>query len=66
MHHVPRNEFPGVTAYQPPELEKTIRGLNDGQMAVLDASIIMISSMRHRLQQELDDQDACGRVALES
>ena len=30
-----RNEFPGVTAYQPPELEKAINELNDAQMAVL-------------------------------
>jgi len=30
-----RNEFTGVTAYQPPELETTIRELNDAQMAVL-------------------------------
>jgi hypothetical protein len=30
-----RNEFPGVTAYQSPELEKTSRELNDAQMAVL-------------------------------
>jgi TIR domain len=49
-----RNEFPGVMAYQPPELEKTIRELNDAQMAVLDrvGSNDLVDA--EKLQQELD------------
>ena len=48
-----RNEFPGVTAYQPPELERTIHELNDGQMAVLErVGNDLIEA--DRLQQELD------------
>ena len=48
-----RNEFPGVTAYQPPELERTIHELNDGQMAVLErVGNNLIEA--DRLQQELD------------
>ena len=50
-----RNEFPGVTAYQPPELEKTSRELNDAQMAVLgrvdDNDLVGAA----KLQEELDD-----------
>ena len=49
-----RNEFPGVTAYQSPELEKTSRELNDAQMAVLarvdDNDLVGAA----KLQQELD------------
>jgi TIR domain len=48
-----RNEFPGVTIYQPPALEKTIHELNDGQMAVLDrVGNDLVEAAR--LQQELD------------
>jgi hypothetical protein len=49
-----RNEFPGVTAYQPPELEKTSRELNDGQMAVLGRVGNNDLVDAERLQQELD------------
>ena len=49
-----RNEFPGVTAYQPAELEKTIRELNDAQMAVLDRVGANDLVDVERLQQELD------------
>jgi TIR domain len=49
-----RNEFPGVAAYQPPELEKTIRELNDAQMAVLDRVGNNDLVDAERLQQELD------------
>ena len=49
-----RNEFPGVTAYQPPELEKTIRELNDGQMAVGDRVDNNDLVDADSLQQELD------------
>jgi len=49
-----RNEFPGVAAYQPPELEKTIRELNDAQMAVLDRVGANDLVDAERLQQELD------------
>src|SRR5262249_52568512 len=48
-----RNEFPGVTTYQSPELEKTIHELNDGQMTVLErVGNDLIEA--DRLQQELD------------
>jgi hypothetical protein len=49
-----RNEFPGVTAYQPPELEKTIRELNGEQMAVLGRVGNNDLTDAARLQQELD------------
>lgn len=49
-----RNEFPGVTSYQSPELEKTIYELNDRQMAVLDRVGNNDLIDADRLQQELD------------
>src|SRR6266478_7306490 len=49
-----RNEFPGVMAYQPPELETTIRELNDAQMAVLGRIGDNDLVDAERLQQELD------------
>jgi hypothetical protein len=49
-----RNEFPGVTAYQPPELETTIRELNNAQMAVLDRVGADDLMDAERLQQEPD------------
>src|SRR6266478_1049254 len=49
-----RNEFPGVTTYQPPELEKTIRELNDAQMAVLGRIGDNDLVGAEKLQQELD------------
>jgi TIR domain len=49
-----RNEFPGVTAYQPPELEKTIRELNDAQMTVLGRVGANDLVDAERQQQELD------------
>jgi hypothetical protein len=49
-----RNEFPGVTAYQPPELEKTIRELNDAQMVVLGRIDNNDLVGAEKLQQELD------------
>ena len=49
-----RNQFPGVTAYQPPELEKTSRELNDAQMAVLGRVDDNDLVGAEKLQQELD------------
>ena len=49
-----RNEFPGVTAYQPPELKNTFRELNNAQMAVLDRIGANDLVDAERLQQELD------------
>jgi TIR domain len=57
-----RNEFPGVTAYQPPELEKTIRELNDGQMNVLDRVGADDLVDAERLQQELDVKMRAGEL----
>ena len=51
-----RNEFSGVTAYQPPELEKTIRELNDAQMAVLGRIGASDLVDAEKLQQELDEK----------
>lgn len=57
-----RNEFPGVTTYQPPELERTIHELNDGQMAVLERVSNNDLVEADRLQQELDTKMHAGEL----
>ena len=49
-----RNDFPGITVYQEPELEKTIRELNNEQMAVLGRIDNNDLVGAERSQQELD------------